>query len=59
MMPSAILALVAGVIWDSVGPPYVFLVRLAMDIFIRIPFLLKMPETLGLREGVELGGEKR
>jgi hypothetical protein len=54
MMPSAILALVAGVIWDRVGPQYVFLVYLAVDIFIRISFLLKMPETLRLRWGVIL-----
>jgi len=43
MMPSAILALAAGVIWDEVGPQYVFLAYLAIDIFVRIPLLIKMP----------------
>jgi len=37
-----------GVIWDTLGPQYVFLSVIALDLFIRIPLLVKMPETLGL-----------
>jgi hypothetical protein len=36
----------AGVIWDKIGPEYVFLTIIATDIFIRIPLLIGMPETL-------------
>jgi MFS family permease len=38
-----------GVIWDTFGPQYVFLSVIALDLFIRIPLLVKMPETLGLQ----------
>jgi ACDE family multidrug resistance protein len=36
----------AGVIWDLLGPPYVFLSVIGLDLFIRIPLLIGMPETL-------------
>jgi len=45
---------VAGVIWDHVGPQYLFLSVIAFDILIRVPLLIGMPETLGLRAGAEL-----
>jgi len=41
----------AGVIWDSIGPQYLFLSVIVFDLFIRIPLLIGMPETLGLRTG--------
>lgn len=41
----------AGVIWDSIGPQYVFLAVIGLDLFIRIPLLIGMPETLGSRMG--------
>jgi len=43
----------AGVIWDNVGPQYVFLSVIAFDLLIRIPLLIGMPETLGLRASAE------
>jgi len=43
----------AGVIWDKVGPQYLFLSVIAFDLLIRIPLLIGMPETLGLRVGTE------
>lgn len=43
----------AGVIWDNIGPQYVFWAVIGLDIFIRIPLLLGMPETLGLQIGKE------
>lgn len=37
-----------GLIWDHIGPQYVFFAIIAIDL-IRIPLLLGMPETLALR----------
>jgi len=45
MLLAAGSAFVAGVIWDNVGPQYVFLAVIGLDIFIRIPLLIGMPET--------------
>jgi len=38
-----------GIIWDHIGPQYVFLTVIATDILIRLPLLLGMPETLHLK----------
>jgi MFS family permease len=38
-----------GVIWDTLGPQYVFLSVIGLDLLIRIPLLMKMPETLRLQ----------
>ena len=46
----------AGYIWDSVGPQYLFLSVIGIDLFIRIPLLIGMPETLGLQAGEEQTG---
>ena len=35
-----------GRIWDGIGPQYVFIAIMALDL-IRIPVLMGMPETLG------------
>jgi len=48
MLLGAGSAFIAGAIWDNIGPQYVFLAFIGIDLFIRIPFLLGMPETLGL-----------
>ena len=42
-------ALLAGWIWDSAGPAYVFLTAVCLDLFVRMPLLLGIPETLGAR----------
>ncbi|MBA7571327.1 hypothetical protein ES708_13087 [subsurface metagenome] len=52
MLFSAGAVYLAGVIWDGIGPQYVFLIIIAMDI-LRILLLIGMPETLGLRLGTE------
>ena len=39
----------AGVIWDNLGPEYVFYCAIGLDLFIRVPLLIGMPETLSLR----------
>ncbi len=49
MLVSAALVLVAGAIWDRIGPEYVFLAFVAIDLGIRLPLLVTMPETLGIR----------
>ncbi len=49
MLVSATLVLVAGAIWDRIGPEYVFLAFVAIDLGIRLPLLVTMPETLGIR----------
>jgi len=46
-------AYLAGAIWDNIGPQYVFLTVIGLDLLIRIPLLIGMPETLGLRMGTE------
>ncbi len=43
------MAFAAGVIWDKVGPQYVFLTYIALDMVIRMPLLISMPETLKSR----------
>jgi MFS family permease len=48
LLLSAAMVLVAGLIWDSVGPEYVFLAYVAIDLVIRLPLLATMPETLGI-----------
>jgi len=53
MLLAAGAVYLAGVIWDNVGPQYLFLSVIAFDLLIRIPLLIGMPETLGLRAGTE------
>lgn len=51
------LAFVAGVIWDRLGPQYIFIAFLAIDILIRMPLLISMPETLHADVTPRLQGE--
>lgn len=37
---------IGGLIWSGLGPIYVFLIPLAIDLFFRIPLLTTIPETL-------------
>ncbi|MCX5839518.1 MAG: MFS transporter [Deltaproteobacteria bacterium] len=46
MVLSAILALSAGVIWDRIGPQYIFILFVGIDLLIRLPLLISIPETL-------------
>jgi MFS family permease len=50
---SATTIYLGGVIWDNIGPQYVFWAIIGLDIFVRIPLLIGMPETLGLQIGNE------
>lgn len=47
MFAAAITAYLAGVIWDTLGPQYVFLIFIGLDIVIRLPLFITLPETLG------------
>ncbi len=49
MIINACLALVCGIIWDKIGPQYVFLSFVVLDLVFRIPLLISMPETLSMR----------
>ena len=52
MLLAAGTVYLAGVMWDSIGPQYLFLIIIGMDV-LRILLLIGMPETLGLRVGTE------
>lgn len=49
MLVSAGCTALAGIIWDSVEPPFVFLTFVAIDLLVRMPLLMTMPETLWIR----------
>jgi MFS family permease len=51
MLLNACLTFVSGIIWDKIGPQYVFLAYIGLDLVLRIPLLISMPETLQLRFG--------
>jgi MFS transporter, ACDE family, multidrug resistance protein len=51
----AVLALLAGLIWDRIGPLYVFIIYVGIDALIRMPLLIGMPETLHGRTGSRSG----
>jgi len=38
--------LIAGLIWRQIGPAYVFIVPVALDLLLRLPLLATIPETL-------------
>jgi MFS family permease len=46
MVLSALLALSAGIIWDKIGPQYIFILFVGIDLLIRLPLLIGIPETL-------------
>ena len=51
MLANAVCAALAGIIWDKVGPPFVFLTFIGLDLVWRMPLLIRMPETLRLQTG--------
>ena len=38
--------IVGGLIWEAIGPAYVFLIALGLDLFVRLPLMTTIPETL-------------
>ena len=49
MLLAAGAAFLAGFIWDRFGPHYIFLLVIGLDVLVRIPLLISMPETLKLQ----------
>jgi len=49
MFLNAFMVIIGGMIWDRMGPQYVFLAFIGIDLFVRTPLLISMPETLRLR----------
>ncbi len=54
MLFNGLMAFISGIIWDKIGPQYVFITFIAFDLLIRMPLLLGMPETLNSRLGRQL-----
>ncbi len=54
MFINAFLAIIAGMIWDRMGPQYVFLSFIVIDLFVRAPLLMSMPETLRLQSSRQI-----
>jgi MFS family permease len=52
-IPAPILG---GFIWRELGPVYVFLIPLGVDLMLKLPLLTKIPETLRARPHSEQGG---
>ena len=46
MVLGGLLALTAGIIWDTIGPQYLFILPIVIDLVIRMPLLISLPETL-------------
>jgi MFS family permease len=46
MVLSAAMALVAGMIWDRIGPHSLFIIFVGIDLLVRMPLLMIIPETL-------------
>ena len=59
MLLSACLAFASGVIWDRLGPQYVFLTFVSLDLILRMPLLVNMPETLNSHFGRQVVANSR
>ncbi len=53
MILAALSAYVAGAIWDNIGPAYLFITFIGVDMLIRIPLLMSAPETIGINHDAE------
>jgi MFS family permease len=49
MAMGAVLTIFCGLIWDHLGSQWVFIFAAGIDIFVRIPLLISIPETLEKR----------
>jgi len=54
MLFNALIATISGIIWDKIGPQYVFLSFITLDLILRAPLLIQMPETLRLGFGKQI-----
>jgi MFS family permease len=59
MTLSAVMVFLSGLIWDRIGPQYVFLTFVVLDLVLRAPLLMTMPETLSLKLKSQMAEMKR
>ena len=52
MLLLASLTFLSGIIWNQIGPQYVFFSFIVLDLVFRLPILISMPETIGIRFGI-------
>ena len=45
---AAVSAYTAGAIWDHIGPGYLFIAFIGLDLLVRIPLLASVPETMDM-----------
>ncbi len=50
--------IIGGLIWREIGPMYVFVIPIVFDLFLRIPLLATVPETLGMEHPIQKRGLK-
>ena len=55
----ALMVLLSGMIWDRIGPQYVFWAFVVLDLVLRVPLLVSMPETLSLKLKSQIPEMKR
>jgi len=48
-LSAALGSYAGGLIWDHLGPVYVFVVPVLVEVVLFVPLLVKLPETLHLR----------
>lgn len=48
-LSAALMAVISGLIYDGLGPQYVFIIFVAIDALVRLPLLISMPETLNYK----------
>jgi MFS family permease len=54
LLLNALFAFAAGILWDRIGPQYVFVTFILIDLAVRAPLLWGMKETLHLQIGKEI-----
>lgn len=48
-LASILASIVGGIVWEVLGPAYVFLIPVAVDVLLRTPLLASIPETLTMK----------
>jgi MFS family permease len=51
-LASVLAPIIGGLIWENLGPAYVFLIPVAVDLLVRTPLLVSIPETLIRKETI-------
>jgi MFS family permease len=48
--------IIGGLIWEELGPMYVFVIPIVFDLIFRVPLLATVPETLGTEHSIQEKG---